>query len=1169
MGKFIKGLLILAACSVVTAGVCIATIGHAEAEEPCEHELVELAAVEPTCTAAGLTAGSKCSRCDVVFIEQKEIPALGHVEEELAAVEPTCTEEGLTAGSKCSRCGEILEAQKVIVALGHDVEEIAAKAPTCTSAGWTSGTQCKRCRTLLSGKDPIMALGHNETPYGGLSATCTTDGYTAGTWCSRCNTYTTGHATIPAKGHLLQEIPATEPTCAHVGWTSGTQCLTCKRWFEGHEEIQKLPHTIVEIPATDPTCQHVGYTRGKTCSVCHTVIEKREEIAVTDHEYVFLEEIPATHQSAGRTEGEWCRWCYRISWGLEEIPKIGHHEIEIPAVAPTCTETGLTAGVKCSGCDEILVAQEIVPALGHVEENVAATEPTCTNGGHGAGIKCSRCNKELYGFEHIEPLGHDSVVIPRVEPTCTETGLTAGRKCTRCNVILVAQEVIPATGHGSLEHIDAIPATCTETGMTEGYVCTVCRQVTSGCEPIPALGHSSEEIPAVAPTCTQTGLTAGGKCSRCEAILTAQEVVPALGHHGVDVAAESPTCTAAGHTAGVQCDRCNEMLEGYDTVAALGHIEAERYPEGEPAVSCEESGCGPETYCTRCNEIIHASEWLEALGHDYDISTTTCTRCGNVDSYGIVYENGIVRMSGSELSDRYNKLIIAPEVNGVATVGIAENGFQYASNLKEIVLPDSIESIGNNAFWGCSSLKALSNSADELFEGQIRLPANCKTVGSAAFMDCNLIDYIVLNSALTTIGEHAFASCQLNEVYIPQSVTSIGNAAFNAFGKVSLSIMFEIEESAKPSGISDTFVEKVASYEQDPEGYSRVSVYYGVDLFDQAAFEEVTEIMGISDGKYHVDGGIVSLMGFRDSLYVSPRYYGKTAIIGNAGFNGQFAYLGDGIENMTCLPCLGSNSNVNDVTIDINPNLKIWEWDKIAFIVPGSNNWEDTLYQGFLWGFGNPFDYTIVEKSYHNYCVQANANSTSDRILVMNPYNSPITLNVESGTFESSNFNYSLRFIYLASEVVITGANGINSPAGDLAVVAESADKLGQWVEGALGNILTFYVKSDDGYYDLHYINVFTEENPAMSCFSFPTPKLLWGKIRITEHCFDGLYISRFMGTTNFIQLGEGIAYVEQYAFKNCHNVDQILVGTNDTSAWDPLWNYGKDGDADVAYEVL
>ena len=136
----------------------------------CAHENTEtIAAVEPTCTEAGLTEGSKCADCGVILVEQTERAALGHTEETLAAVEPTCTETGLTEGSKCAVCGEILVEQTEVASLGHTEETIPATV-SCSRDGLSEGKKCSVCDEILVAPVEVEKLPH--TP--GEEATCTT-----------------------------------------------------------------------------------------------------------------------------------------------------------------------------------------------------------------------------------------------------------------------------------------------------------------------------------------------------------------------------------------------------------------------------------------------------------------------------------------------------------------------------------------------------------------------------------------------------------------------------------------------------------------------------------------------------------------------------------------------------------------------------------------------------------------------------------------------------------------------------------------------------------------------------------------------------------------------------------------------------------------------------------
>ncbi len=126
------------------------------------HTEIVVPAVAPTCTEDGLTEGSKCATCNIVYVEQTVVDALGHTEETIPAISPTCVKDGLTEGSKCSVCGDILTAQQVDSATGHNYQE-QVTSPTCTEQGYTT-YDCLNCEhTYIS--NYIIALGHDFRDY--------------------------------------------------------------------------------------------------------------------------------------------------------------------------------------------------------------------------------------------------------------------------------------------------------------------------------------------------------------------------------------------------------------------------------------------------------------------------------------------------------------------------------------------------------------------------------------------------------------------------------------------------------------------------------------------------------------------------------------------------------------------------------------------------------------------------------------------------------------------------------------------------------------------------------------------------------------------------------------------------------------------------------------------
>jgi hypothetical protein len=95
-----------------------------------------------------------------------------------------------------------------------------------------------------------------------------------------------------------------------------------------------------------------------------------------------------------------------------------------------------------------------------------------------------------------------------------------------------------------------------------------------------------------------------------------------------------------------------------------------------------------------------------------------------------------------------------------------------------------VTSIGNYAFWGCTSLTS------------IVIPDSVTSIGKEALSYCRALTSVVIPNSVTSIGEDAFYGCtRLTSVVIPDSVTFIGYSAFRDC--TSLTIYCEAE--SKPS----------------------------------------------------------------------------------------------------------------------------------------------------------------------------------------------------------------------------------------------------------------------------------------------------------------------------------------------------------------------------------
>ena len=141
--------------------------------------------------------------------------------------------------------------------------------------------------------------------------------------------------------------------------------------------------------------------------------------------------------------------------------------------------------------------------------------------------------------------------------------------------------------------------------------------------------------------------------------------------------------------------------------------------------------------------------------------------------------------------------------NSVTSIG--NYAFEYCSGLTSVTIPNSVTSIGNSAFNDCSGLTKVhiseiaawcainfnSNKANPLYYAHniylngtlltdLVIPNSITSIRNYAFFGCSSLTSIEIPNSVTSIGESAFHNCtSLTSVTIPNSVTSIGYRAFS------------------------------------------------------------------------------------------------------------------------------------------------------------------------------------------------------------------------------------------------------------------------------------------------------------------------------------------------------------------------------------------------------
>ena len=152
----------------------------------------------------------------------------------------------------------------------------------------------------------------------------------------------------------------------------------------------------------------------------------------------------------------------------------------------------------------------------------------------------------------------------------------------------------------------------------------------------------------------------------------------------------------------------------------------------------------------------------------------------------------------------------------------------------EIILPETIKTIGNHAFSGC------------IYVEEISIPEGVTTIEDSTFYQCKNLTNVNLPNSITTIEVGAFDECySLRSIYIPSSVTLIEVQAFHFCSNL-VSIVVD----------------------EDNENYS--SDEFGV-LFNKDKSILITYPAGSPQTKYVIPDGVKTIVeyAFFDCLYLT------------------------------------------------------------------------------------------------------------------------------------------------------------------------------------------------------------------------------------------------------------------------------------------------------------
>lgn len=190
-----------------------------------------------------------------------------------------------------------------------------------------------------------------------------------------------------------------------------------------------------------------------------------------------------------------------------------------------------------------------------------------------------------------------------------------------------------------------------------------------------------------------------------------------------------------------------------------------------------------------------------------EIGPSAFFNCDDLNEIKLSDENDeYVYVDGCLIRRSDNTLVLglASAVIPETVVSIGDYAFAYRKNLSEIAIPSSVTAIGSYAFADCENLKTIEVSESVksiqscVFKSCVSLTkATWRTLVSvpdSAFEGCSALTDVKLSN-VTKIGERAFSGCiGLKEIILPQSLTEIGEYAFNKTALASITLPQSIDK---------------------------------------------------------------------------------------------------------------------------------------------------------------------------------------------------------------------------------------------------------------------------------------------------------------------------------------------------------------------------------------
>ena len=270
---------------------------------------------------------------------------------------------------------------------------------------------------------------------------------------------------------------------------------------------------------------------------------------------------------------------------------------------------------------------------------------------------------------------------------------------------------------------------------------------------------------------------------------------------GLSIKECEPTCTASGHTL-YTCQNCGKKMDisHYDVAPPLGHNFVDGYctrcgvgdPEhsetgvtwfyiisGDRATVYSYTGTDKEVTVPRelegypVTEVVFCFDDVvyypdQPAGNNRVIeklilpdTVTTIGSLAGLTSLKELVTAGTVTTLGT-IPKHMQSFAVPESVTEILAGAFSECG------LKSVVLPENLKTLGNKAFYNCTSLESVT------------IPSQIDVIGQSCFEGCTSLKTVTFGDGLKTISQRAFYGCSsIEELVLPNKVRTIGKYAFS------------------------------------------------------------------------------------------------------------------------------------------------------------------------------------------------------------------------------------------------------------------------------------------------------------------------------------------------------------------------------------------------------